>query len=151
MAGSHRIQYLIQNKEKLYSFSLKFAKYDSPDFIIMKEAILAYAKIIRYQIEKTSVAEGALGVKNRLSSNTRNKIIRYVAETEIPSKCLIEIIHQNCTSKCGLEENNVCSKHWVGVICRCRYCKCHLHCYWIITYRTTDKTLRNNSSIYSRL
>lgn len=58
MAGSHRIQYLIQNKEKLYSFSLKFAKYDSPDFIIMKEAILAYAKIIRYQIEKTSVAEG---------------------------------------------------------------------------------------------
>lgn len=54
MAGSHRIEYLIDNKEKLYQFSLKFAKHESPDFIVMKEAVLAYEKIIMYQIEKTS-------------------------------------------------------------------------------------------------
>jgi len=48
MAGSYRIEYLIENKEKLYQFSLKFAKFESPDFIILKEAVLAYEKIIQY-------------------------------------------------------------------------------------------------------
>jgi hypothetical protein len=59
MAGSHRIEYLVENKERLFENSLKFAKYESPDFIILKEAVLAYEKIIQYQIKKTgSVVDG---------------------------------------------------------------------------------------------
>ena len=59
MVGSNRIEVLIEHKEKLFESSLKFARFDSPDFIILKEAVLAYEKIIIYQIAKTgSVADG---------------------------------------------------------------------------------------------
>ena len=44
--GSCRLQTLLEQKAKLYEHSLKFANYDSPDYIIMKEAILAYEKIV---------------------------------------------------------------------------------------------------------
>ncbi len=38
--------------------SLKFANYESPDYIIMKEAILAYEKISQHQVDQIGVAEG---------------------------------------------------------------------------------------------
>ena len=46
MMGSSRVDILLDQKEKLYEQSLKFANYESPDYIIMKEAILAYEKIM---------------------------------------------------------------------------------------------------------
>ena len=46
MMGSCRVEILLDQKEKLFENSLKFAKYDSPDFIIMKEALLSFEKII---------------------------------------------------------------------------------------------------------
>lgn len=42
MMGHHKIDILLSNKEKLYEQMIKFAKYESPDFTIMKEAILAF-------------------------------------------------------------------------------------------------------------
>ena len=44
--GSCRVEILLDQKEQLYEHSLKFAKYESPDYIIMKEAVLAYEKIV---------------------------------------------------------------------------------------------------------
>ena len=38
--------------------SLKFAQYRTPDFIIMKEAVLAFEKILQHQIEQEGPAEG---------------------------------------------------------------------------------------------
>ena len=52
MIGTNRIEILIEHKEKLYEKSLAFAKFDSPDFIIMKEAMLGFNKMIRYQVGK---------------------------------------------------------------------------------------------------
>ena len=46
MMGSCRVEILLDQKDKLYQNSLKFAQYDSPDFIIMKEAVLSFEKII---------------------------------------------------------------------------------------------------------
>ena len=40
--GNSKIEILLDQTEKLYESSLKFAKYDSPDYINMKEAILAF-------------------------------------------------------------------------------------------------------------
>jgi hypothetical protein len=42
MIGQNKVEILLANKEKLYEQMLKFAKYESPDFTIMKEAILAF-------------------------------------------------------------------------------------------------------------
>ena len=38
--------------------SLKFAIYESPDYIIMKEAILAYEKIVQHQISRVGLLDG---------------------------------------------------------------------------------------------
>jgi len=46
MMGSCRVEILLDQKAKLYEQSLKFANYESPDYIIMREAILAYEKIV---------------------------------------------------------------------------------------------------------
>ena len=48
MMGSCRVEILLDQKEKLYEESLRFANYESPDYIIMKEAILAYEKIVQH-------------------------------------------------------------------------------------------------------
>lgn len=50
--GSHRVEILLDQKEKFYETFLKFANYDSPDYIIMKEAMLAFEKIIEYQVKE---------------------------------------------------------------------------------------------------
>jgi len=66
MIGSSRVEVLLNHKDKLYESSLKFAKFDSPDFIIMKEAVLAYEKIVIYQIEKMgSASAGVLEVDKK--------------------------------------------------------------------------------------
>lgn len=51
MIGANRVEILIQHKEKLYEKSLNFAKFDAPDYIIMKEAVMCFDKIIIAQIE----------------------------------------------------------------------------------------------------
>lgn len=56
--GSCRVEILLKQKEKLYEFSLKFANYESPDYIIMKEAILAYEKIVKHQIDRVGMSDG---------------------------------------------------------------------------------------------
>jgi hypothetical protein len=48
MVGQNRVEVLLEHKEKLFESSLKFGKFDSPDFIILKEAILAYETIVLY-------------------------------------------------------------------------------------------------------
>ena len=58
MMGSCRVEILLDQKEKLYEQSLKFANYESPDYIIMKEAILAYEKIVQHQINRVGLADG---------------------------------------------------------------------------------------------
>jgi hypothetical protein len=39
MIGTNRVEILKEHKKKLYSKSLNFAKFDAPDYIIMKEAV----------------------------------------------------------------------------------------------------------------
>jgi len=46
MVGSSKPKILIEHKKTLVESSLKFAEFDNPDFIIMKEAILAFEKIL---------------------------------------------------------------------------------------------------------
>lgn len=58
MMGSCRVEILLDQKEKLYESSLKFANYESPDYIIMKEAILAYEKIVQHQVNRVGLADG---------------------------------------------------------------------------------------------
>ena len=60
MMGTCKVEILLDQKEKLYANSLKFAQYRSPDFIIMKEAVLAFEKILQHQIER----DGTEGVKD---------------------------------------------------------------------------------------
>jgi hypothetical protein len=48
MIGTNRIEILIEHKDKLYDKSLAFAKFESPDYIIMKEAMLGFNKIIKH-------------------------------------------------------------------------------------------------------
>ena len=58
MMGSCRVEILLDQKAKLYEMSLKFAHYESPDYIIMKEAILAYEKIVQHQVNQVGLADG---------------------------------------------------------------------------------------------
>lgn len=51
MIGSSRVQVLIDQSKQLYESSLKFAKFDSPDFIIMREAVLCFEKIVTHKME----------------------------------------------------------------------------------------------------
>jgi hypothetical protein len=51
MIGTNRVEILLQHKDKLYEKSLNFAKFDTPDYIIMKEAVMCFDKIIKAQIE----------------------------------------------------------------------------------------------------
>jgi len=46
MIGSSDIQVLLNQKDNLYESSLRYAKMERPDFILLKEALLAYEKII---------------------------------------------------------------------------------------------------------
>ena len=59
MVGSHQIEVLIDHKEQLFASSLEFAKFDSPDFIIMKEAMLAYEKIVLYKNDGVNESDKA--------------------------------------------------------------------------------------------
>ena len=45
MIGSSKPKIIIEQKKTLMESSLKFAEFDNPDFIIMKEAILAFEKL----------------------------------------------------------------------------------------------------------
>ena len=49
MLGSSKPKVITDHKKVLMESSLKFAEFDKPDFIIMKEAILAFEKIILLQ------------------------------------------------------------------------------------------------------
>ncbi len=49
MIGSSKIDILVKHKENLYEYSIKYAKFDRPDFILLKEALLAYDKIVAFQ------------------------------------------------------------------------------------------------------
>ncbi len=49
MIGASDINVLMTQKDNLYEYSLKYAKFDRPDFILLKEALLAYEKIILHQ------------------------------------------------------------------------------------------------------
>ena len=46
MIGSSDIQVLLHQMDNLFETSLRYAKVESPDFILLKEALLAYEKII---------------------------------------------------------------------------------------------------------
>lgn len=50
MIGSSKIEVLLNQKENLYEYSLKYAKFDRPDFMLLKEALLAYEKLIHHSI-----------------------------------------------------------------------------------------------------
>lgn len=50
MIGTHNIDVLLKQKTKLYESSLKFANFDTPDFILMKEAVMAFDKIVVHQM-----------------------------------------------------------------------------------------------------
>ena len=58
MMGTCRVDILLDQKEKLYEHSLKFANFESPDYMIMKEAILAYEKIVQHQISRVGLTDG---------------------------------------------------------------------------------------------
>jgi len=52
MIGSSNTEILLKQKDTLFEYSLKFAKFDKPDFILLKEALLAYEKIMIFQLAK---------------------------------------------------------------------------------------------------
>jgi hypothetical protein len=52
MIGSSKAEILMKQKDTLFEHSLKFAKYQNPDFILFKEALLAYEKIMIHQMSK---------------------------------------------------------------------------------------------------
>lgn len=49
MIGTTKVGVLVLQKDNLYQYSLNYAKFDRPDFILLKEALLAYEKIIAHQ------------------------------------------------------------------------------------------------------
>lgn len=49
MIGTNKVEVLTKQKEVLFEFSLRYAKFDKPDFILLKESILAYERIIYHQ------------------------------------------------------------------------------------------------------
>lgn len=49
MIGSSNIKVLIDQKKNLFEYSKNFAEFEKPDFILLKEALLAYEKIILHQ------------------------------------------------------------------------------------------------------
>lgn len=46
MIGSSKVEVLQKQKDSLYKSSLEFANYENPDFILLKEALLGYEKIM---------------------------------------------------------------------------------------------------------
>lgn len=48
MMGQKKISILTERKDKLYEAMLKYAKHDNPDFILMKEAVLAFQIIMQH-------------------------------------------------------------------------------------------------------
>jgi hypothetical protein len=48
MIGSAKPKIITEHKKTLMEASLKFAEFDNPDFIIMKEAIIAFEKILNF-------------------------------------------------------------------------------------------------------
>ena len=56
MIGTTKVGVLVLQKDNLYQYSLNYAKFDRPDFILLKEALLAYEKIIAHQqLAKNSI------------------------------------------------------------------------------------------------
>jgi hypothetical protein len=53
MVGTIKPKMILEHKDTLVKSSLKFAQFENPDFIIMKEAILCFEKIVINQVEKT--------------------------------------------------------------------------------------------------
>ena len=45
MIGTCKPKIIVDQKKTLMESSIKFAEFDNPDFIIMKEAILAFEKL----------------------------------------------------------------------------------------------------------
>ena len=58
MMGSCRVEILHAQKQELYAKSLKFAEYDSPDYIILREAVQAYEKIVQHQVSQVGIVDG---------------------------------------------------------------------------------------------
>ena len=48
MIGASKIEVLLAQKDTLYEHSIRYAKFEKPDYILLKEALLAYEKLIFY-------------------------------------------------------------------------------------------------------
>lgn len=93
MVGQNRVEVLLEHKEKLFESSLKFGKFDSPDFIILKEAILAYETIVLYQILKTgSVADGVNENDKTYLFNMISVISHHFGTTDLEWFCACEAV-----------------------------------------------------------
>jgi len=48
--GTHKIEILVQNKDQLYRCSRAFASADQPDFILLKEALQCFERVLAHQM-----------------------------------------------------------------------------------------------------
>ena len=65
---------ILEHKDTLMKSSLKFAQFENPDFIIMKEAILCFEKIVINQMEKSKK-----DVYHVVSDEDKNYIFRMIS------------------------------------------------------------------------
>ena len=60
MIGNSKPKIIIEHKDTLMKSSQKFAEFNTPDFIIMKEAMLCFERIVLAQYEKSGQQQSSI-------------------------------------------------------------------------------------------
>ena len=52
MIGTNNIKVILERKADFFEKSLKFARYEAPDFMLMREAIMVFEKVAVHEIKQ---------------------------------------------------------------------------------------------------
>ena len=102
MMGNQKVEILNSMKVQLQEKSLLFANYEQPDFILLKESILAFEKILQGYISSVGPTTGItdsdkrhlLQLLNVVGNNFGTKDMDWFCATETVLNCLFNLRHK---------------------------------------------------------
>lgn len=111
--GQSKIEILMDQKDKLFESSLKFAKYDSPDFTNFKEAVLAFQAILLHEIKETGSFEASLKESDRKHMfSLLGRIVGTFGTNDLEWFCACEVVI-NCLFSLKSRNSHEYARHFL--------------------------------------
>lgn len=114
--GQSKIEILLDQRDKLFEYSLKFARYDTPDFTNFKEAVLAFQAILLHEIKENGSFESSLKESERRHMFAlMGRIVGTFGTSDLEWFCACESV-LNCLFSLKSRNSHEYAKHFLHQI-----------------------------------